>query len=216
MIADTYLSVATPVQVALPRCSSRGIGAPADPRSRTIEPGCTSRAASPAARSTCARRMAAGAWCSGCPCVGVPGRFPALALLDRDVIVHPGILLRFAARRLRRDQPACQSEADLREGLDGALLVAALSSSRNPHVPRLRSVVAPASCSRSSPRVRHAVGASATSPTFSASRGPWLRASGLRMLQVLPVNDMATGPDLAVLGPQRHGHRTALHRLSTM
>lgn len=116
VIADTYLSVATPVQVALPALLDAGASVRRQilERLRSNLAHVTSRVAG----TTIDVRQPDGGWSVvlRVPCVGGADDL-ALALLDRDVIVHPGYFY---------DLPhdgfvvisLLASEADLREGLD--------------------------------------------------------------------------------------------------
>jgi alanine-synthesizing transaminase len=116
VIADTYLSVATPVQIALPALLDAGSTVRRQILDRVQSN--LANVASRVAGSTIDVRPPDGGWSVvlRVPCVGGPDEL-ALALLDRDVIVHPGyfydlphdgfIVISLLAR-----------EADVREGLD--------------------------------------------------------------------------------------------------
>ncbi|AMY07309.1 Glutamate-pyruvate aminotransferase AlaA [Luteitalea pratensis] len=116
VIADTYLSVATPVQVALPVLLETG----AEVRRQILDRVRSNLAhvASRVAGSTIDVRTPDGGWSVvlRVPCVGGPDDL-ALALLDRDVIVHPGYFY-----DLPHDGFVVISllagEADVREGID--------------------------------------------------------------------------------------------------
>ena len=89
VIADTYLSVATPVQVALPALLEAGAAVRGQILGRVRSN--LAHVASRVAGTTIDVRTPDGGWSVvlRVPCVGGPDDL-ALALLDRDVIVHPG------------------------------------------------------------------------------------------------------------------------------
>ena len=116
VIADTYLSVGTPVQVALPALLEAG----ASVRQQILDRVRLNlvQVASSVVGSTIDVRMPDGGWSVvlRVPCVGGPDDL-ALALLDRDIVVHPGYFY-----DLPHDGFVVISllagEVDVREGLD--------------------------------------------------------------------------------------------------
>ena len=89
LIADTYLSVSTPVQVALPRLLADGAVVRAQIQARLHAN--LARVVTRLAGTALDVRMPDGGWSIvvRVPCLGEPDDL-ALALLDRNVIVHPG------------------------------------------------------------------------------------------------------------------------------
>jgi len=116
VIADTYLSVGTPVQVALPALLEAG----ASVRQQILDRVRFNlvQVANSVVGSTIDVRMPDGGWSVvlRVPCVGGPDDL-ALALLDRDIVVHPGYFY-----DLPHDGFVVISllagEVDVREGLD--------------------------------------------------------------------------------------------------
>lgn len=89
LIADTYLSVSTPVQVALPRLLADGAAVRAQIQARLR--GNLTAVVTRLAGTALDVRMPDGGWSLvvRVPCLGEPDDLP-LALLARDVVVHPG------------------------------------------------------------------------------------------------------------------------------
>ncbi len=116
VVADTYLSVSTPVQVALPVLLRDG--APVREQIRARLAANLARVRAAVAGSAIDVRSPDGGWSVvlRVPCVGGPDDV-ALALLERDVIVHPGYFY-----DLPHDGYVVLSllapERDVQEGLD--------------------------------------------------------------------------------------------------
>jgi hypothetical protein len=116
MVADTYLSVSTPVQVALPALLAEGASVRREIQQRIVANLASIRRR--VAGSAIDVRPPDGGWSVvlRVPSVGGPDDLP-LALLERDVLVHPGYFY-----DLPHDGYVVLSllapERDVQEGLD--------------------------------------------------------------------------------------------------
>ena len=194
LICDTYLSVSTPVQVAARRAARsrrrRVRRSDCGTRGGELRPAASGRASAPACR-VLRRAKAAGTRSSGCRRLQ-PEEDLVLDLLTTDgVLAHPGYFSTSRASPIWSS--ACSPpEAVFAAGIARDRCGTSIAERRTTHEPIVPAGAAPA-CSFRCFRVRRPrAGASARS-AISRRSTAWLAGAGQRVLQLLPLNEMAPG-----------------------
>ena len=123
------------------------------------------------------------------------------------MLVHPGYFFDFPARVVPRSSACCRPGARSRRASRAS---SAASIATRPAMTADRRAGARACSFRCFPVRPRRAGASATS-AMSRPMTAWLAAAGQRVLQLLPLNEMASGRAVAVLGAERDGDRPDLH-----
>ena len=194
LICDTYLSVSTPVQVAAAELLDRGAARPrADRGARRGELSlrCSARSAGIAVVPACC--ASDGGWYAVLQVPSLESEEDlVVALLTTDgVLVHPGYFFDFPARVVPRRQPAA-ARATRSPTASRASCGTSLARVRPRHeLPRPAGAARACSsrCSRARPPTSWGIGDIGDSSRVTA----WLAAAGQRVLQLLPLNEMAPG-----------------------